>query len=57
MEQVNAWFGRYRHSARYMDAPRFNLYLLLACHLNNRFRVYKRTAFANERDGSEEDLV
>lgn len=33
------------------------VYLLLACHLNNRFRVYKRTAFANERDGSEEDLV
>ena len=50
MEQVNAWFGRYRHSARYMNAPRFNLYLLLACHLNNRFRVYKRVAFANEEE-------
>ena len=50
MEQVNAWFGRYRHSARYMNAPRFNLYLPLACHLNNRFRVYKRVAFANEEE-------
>ena len=43
MEQVNSWFGRYGHSARYMNAPRFNLYLLLACHLNNRYREHKRT--------------
>ena len=57
MEQVNSWFGRYRHSARYMNAPRFNLYLILACHLNNRFRVYKRTAFANVVDESEEGSV
>ena len=54
MEQVNSWFSRYRHSARYMNAPRFNLYLLLACHLNNRFRVYKRTALVSEEMESDE---
>ena len=48
MEQLNSWFGRYRHSAHYMNAPRFYLYLLLACHLNNQFRVYKRSAFLDE---------
>jgi len=42
MEQVNSWFGRYRHSARYMNSARFAFYLLLACHLNNTFRLYKR---------------
>ena len=56
MEQVNSWFGRYRHSARYTNSPRFNLYLLLACHLNNRFRIYKRTAFANVEEDNSNDL-
>ena len=27
MEQVNNWFGRYRHSARYMNQARFTFYL------------------------------
>ena len=57
MEQVNSWFGRYRHSARYMNAPRFNLYLLLACHLNNRYREHKRTNLVFEdAEESIEDL-
>ena len=57
MEQVNSWFGRYRHSARYMNAPRFNLYLLLACHLNNRYREHKRTNLVCEdAEESIEDL-
>ena len=43
MEQVNSWFGRFRHSARYMTGPRFYLYLLVACHLNNQFRRYKQS--------------
>ena len=50
MEQVNSWFGRYRHSARYMNEARFQLYLLLACHLNNRFRAYKNEANLDHSD-------
>ena len=52
MEQINSWFGRYRHSARYMNGPRLNFYLLLACHLNNQFRTYKRTMSLDDEDES-----
>ena len=53
MEQVNSWFGRYRHSSRYMNESRFAFYLLLACHLNNRYRAYKQTT--NAAESSDED--
>jgi hypothetical protein len=55
MEQVNNWFGRYRHSARYMNQARFSFYLLLACHLNNRFRAYKRLIVDHEADNYPEE--
>ena len=55
MEQVNSWFGRYRHSARYMNQARFSFYLLLACHLNNRYREYKNVnTFSDDRESDEE---
>ena len=53
MEQLNSWFGRYRHSARYMNGPRFYLYLLIACHLNNRFRTYKQTVLTCEDESDQ----
>ena len=54
MEQVNAWFGRFRHSARYMNQARFSFFVLLVCHINNKFKTYKReTHFDNDLE--EED--
>ena len=53
MEQVNSWFGRYRHSARYMNQARFSFYLLLACHLNNRHREYKHSLTAPDSEDDE----
>ena len=50
MEQVNSWFGRYRHSARYMNHARFPFYLLLACHLNNKYRQYKKGNCCQDED-------
>ena len=56
MEQVNSWFGRYRHSARYMTGPRFHLYLLLACHLNNQFRKYRLSATVDNNEEEQSAL-
>ena len=53
MEQVNSWFGRYRHSARYMNQARFSFYLLLACHLNNRHREYKHSFGTTDSEDDE----
>ena len=36
--QTNSWFGRYRHNMRYMNASRFNFYMVFVCHLNNMAR-------------------
>lgn len=56
MEQINNWFGGYRNSACYMTGPRFQLYLLLACHLNNKFcRYMAMTKMEDEHNLVEED--
>ena len=55
MEQVNSWFGRYRHSARYMNHARFPFYLLVACHLNNKFRQHKKESCPLPEDGLDDE--
>ena len=35
MEQVNAWFGRFRHSARYMNQARFSFYYSRSAFITN----------------------
>ena len=48
MEQVNSWYSKFNSSTRYMNHARFEFFVILVCHLNNKYREYKRRSMAIE---------
>ena len=50
-----SWYSRFRHSTRYMNHARFSFFILLACHLNNKYRAYKREIDEEGKDDENHD--
>ena len=55
MEQVNSWFSKYSSVCKYMNRPRFDFFVLLVSHLNNKYRVYKRINHIDNDDEQDKD--